>query len=116
VESEWLDIVKGSAVSETKEETSKAQPSDDGGTCGPAHTLLGNCSGCVALRREQLKSDHYENQAMGKEGEADHRCHKHSPRERRNGGMSLKEWVMWYVDLLQGNDHEISSCITAITR
>jgi hypothetical protein len=42
--SEWLDIVGGrSARSETKEETSKAQPAeknkDDDGPPGPARTL-----------------------------------------------------------------------------
>jgi hypothetical protein len=46
----------------------------------------------VALRREQweqFESNHRENQAMRKEGENDHKCHKHSPRKRRNGGMPV---------------------------
>jgi hypothetical protein len=95
--SELLDIVKGSAPSETKEETSKAQPSernkdDDGGKPGPACTLSGSRSGRVTLRREQreqLESNRSENRATGKEGEADHKRHKHSPRKRRNGGMPV---------------------------
>jgi hypothetical protein len=33
-----------------------------------------------------------ENQAMGKEGEADHRCHKHNPQKRRNGGTPVGYW------------------------
>jgi hypothetical protein len=42
--------------SKTKEEMSKAQPSekkDDGGIPGPAGTLSGNRLGQAALRREQ---------------------------------------------------------------
>jgi hypothetical protein len=55
-----------SALSETKEEPSTAQPEIevDGGTPGPAHILSGNCSRQVALRREQweqLESNHHEN-------------------------------------------------------
>jgi hypothetical protein len=34
--------------------------------------------------REQLESNHRENQAMGKEGETDHRHHKHSSLEKKN--------------------------------
>jgi hypothetical protein len=65
---------------------------DDGGTPGPARTLSGNRSRPAALRkeqREQLDSNHRENRAKGKECEADHRRHKHSPQKRRNGGMSV---------------------------
>jgi hypothetical protein len=36
-----------------------------------------------------VKSNHHEKQAIGKEGEADHRRYKHSPWERRNGGMPV---------------------------
>jgi hypothetical protein len=46
----------GLAPSETKEETSKAQPlgkKDDDGTPGPPGTLSWNSSGRAALRREQ---------------------------------------------------------------
>jgi hypothetical protein len=88
---EWLDTVEGSTSSETKEEMSKAQTSekkDDGGTPGPTGNISGNHSGRPALRREQreqLESNHRENRATGKEGETDHRRHKHSPRKRRNG-------------------------------
>jgi hypothetical protein len=84
--------VEGSAPSETKVETSKAQPSqkkDDGGTPGPTGTLSRNRSGLAALRREQreqLESNQHEKRATGKEGEADHKGHKYSPRKRRNGG------------------------------
>jgi hypothetical protein len=63
-ESEQLDIMERSALSEMKEETSKAQPSektDDGGMPGLAHALSGNCSGRVALRREHLGSNHRDN-------------------------------------------------------
>jgi hypothetical protein len=35
---------------------------------------------------EQLESNHRENRATGKEGETKHRRHKHSPRDRSNGG------------------------------
>jgi hypothetical protein len=38
---------------------------------------------------EQLWSNHRENQATGKEGEADLRHHKHSPQKRRNGGIPI---------------------------
>jgi hypothetical protein len=61
----------------------------DGGTLGPARTLSGSRSWRAAFRREQrkqLESNHHENRATGKEGEADHRRHKHSLRERRNVG------------------------------
>jgi hypothetical protein len=78
----------------------------------------------VALRREQLDSNHCENQATGKEGENDHRCYKYSPQKRRSGGTpvklfetnSLKEGAMWHVDPLLGNDHEISDYTTAVAR
>jgi hypothetical protein len=33
-----------------------------------------------------LDSNHRENRATGKEGETDHRRHKHSPRKGRNCG------------------------------
>jgi hypothetical protein len=36
-----------------------------------------------------LESDHNENQAVGKQGEADHRHHKHSPWKKRNGSTPL---------------------------
>jgi hypothetical protein len=88
-----MNIVEGSVPSETKEEASKAQHSEknkgDGGTPGPARPLSGNSLGLAALRkeqREQLESNHRENRATGKEVEADHIRHKHSPRKRRNGG------------------------------
>jgi hypothetical protein len=75
---------------EMKGETSKTQPSeknkDDDGSPGPTCTLSGNCSGRRVLRREQLESNHRENRIMGKEGEAEHISHKHSPRKRRNDG------------------------------
>jgi hypothetical protein len=51
--------------------------------------LWGNRSGQAALRREQLENNHRGNQAMGKKGDVDHRHHKHSPQERRNGGTSV---------------------------
>jgi hypothetical protein len=65
---------------------------DDGSTLGPVRTLSGNCLGLVALSREhqeQLRSNHCENHATGKEGEANHRHHKHNLRKKRNGGMPL---------------------------
>jgi hypothetical protein len=96
--SEWLDIVEGLAPSKMAEEVSKAQPSeknkDDDGAPGLTHTLLSNCSGWSVLRREQqkyLESDHWENQTTGKEGDAGHRHHKHSPWKRRNSSMTAKE-------------------------
>jgi hypothetical protein len=36
-----------------------------------------------------LDSNHRENLATGKEGEADHRRHKHSARKRRNRGTPI---------------------------
>jgi hypothetical protein len=86
--------VEGSAPFETKEEMSKAQPSekeDDGGAPVPARTLSQNCSGRAALRREQREqlSNHHDSRATEKEGEADHRHHKPSPRKRRNGGTPI---------------------------
>jgi hypothetical protein len=72
----WVNIVEGLAPSEMKEETSKAQPLNkgDGSTPGQACILSGKHSGWVTLRREQWGqlSNHRKNQAMGKEGEADH--------------------------------------------
>jgi hypothetical protein len=54
---------------------------------------------------------------MGKEGKADHRRHKHSPWKRRNAGMPvgysgqmiLRRRAMLHVDLLLGNDYEVSN-------
>jgi hypothetical protein len=63
------------------------------GKPGPARTLSGNCWGRAALRREkqeQLETNHRENRATGKEGETDHRRHKHNPRRRRNGGTPVE--------------------------
>jgi hypothetical protein len=89
-----IGLRKATGHCEMKEEASKAQPSEknkdnDGDTPGPARTLSGNHSGRAAFgreQREQLESNHGENRAMGKEGEADHRRHKYSPRKRINGG------------------------------
>jgi hypothetical protein len=104
--SEQLDIVERSAPSDTKVEMSKAQPSEknkeSGGTSGPASTLTRSRSGRAALRREQwedLESNHCETQATGKDGEADYRSRKQSPREKKKfryacrlfGMNSLKE-------------------------
>jgi hypothetical protein len=43
----------------------------DGDIPRPTSTLSWRCS----VRREQLGSNHRDNQATGKEGETDHRCH-----------------------------------------
>jgi hypothetical protein len=88
IEEETASILRASDVGAlaTVESFACTIKKEDGGTPGLARTLSGNCSGSVALRREQLGSNHCENQAMVKEGEADLRCHKHSPRKRRNGG------------------------------
>jgi hypothetical protein len=40
-------------------------------------------------QQKQLESTHHENQATGKEGEADDRRRKHTPWKRRNGGKPL---------------------------
>jgi hypothetical protein len=68
-----------SPTPETKEETSKAQPSeknkDNVGTTELARILSENCSERVALKSEQrgqLESNHRENRATGKDGQADH--------------------------------------------
>jgi hypothetical protein len=60
-----------------------------GRTSGPIFTLSGILSRRVALRREQrmqLKSNYRENRPTGKEGDTNHRLHKHSPQKRRNDG------------------------------
>jgi hypothetical protein len=97
---------------------SKEQPSeknkDNVGTPGLARNLSGNRSEQATLRREQreqLESNQRQNRATGKEDEADHRCHKHNPRKRRNGGMlfrknSFKDGAMYHVDPLLGNDRK----------
>jgi hypothetical protein len=59
----------------------------------------------------QQESNHCEKWATGKASETNHRHHKHSPWNRRNGGYtcrlfrvkSLKEGVMWCIDPLLGN-------------
>jgi hypothetical protein len=45
-----------------------------------------DCSGRAALRRKKWDSSHPDNRTAGKEGETDHRRHKHSPRKIRNSG------------------------------
>jgi hypothetical protein len=72
----------------------------------------------MALRREQLESNPLKNRAMGKEGETDHRRHRHSPRKRRNGGMtnSLKEEAMCHIDPLLGNSRETNNQTTTLAR
>jgi hypothetical protein len=45
--------------------------------------------GWMALGREQFESNHHKNQATGKEGEADDRCHKNNPQKRRNRSMPV---------------------------
>jgi hypothetical protein len=45
--------------------------------------------GQAALTREQLEINHCENRATWKEGEDDHKCHKHSPQRTRNGSMPV---------------------------
>jgi hypothetical protein len=86
--SDWT-LWWGQLPSKRKERPPKHSPrkknKDDDGTHGPAGTLSGNRSGRTALRREQceqLESNLPENRATGKEGKADHRYHKHSPRKR----------------------------------
>jgi hypothetical protein len=102
--SEWLDIVEGLACSEMKEEITSSLRARDVG----ASTTLGtfahtNRKGSVDqgwwwytwtsshqwVTWGQLEGNHREYQATGKEDEADHRYHMHSPRKRRNGGMPV---------------------------
>jgi hypothetical protein len=47
---------------------------------------------------EQLKSNHLENRATRKEGEADHRRHKRKPSEKKI--WRYKEGTMWHGDPL----------------
>jgi hypothetical protein len=64
-----------------------------------------------------VEGNHRENRVIGKEGEADHRRHKHSPQKTKKwrqtrrlfGKNSLKEKIMWYIDHLLGNDHETNN-------
>jgi hypothetical protein len=70
-----------------KEEASEAHPYNkyDDGTLEAPGAFSGKYLRLVALRREQweqLESNHHENQAMGKEGEASHRHHKQIPQKR----------------------------------
>jgi hypothetical protein len=80
----------------------------------------------VALRWEQweqLESNHHENRATGKEGEADYGHHKHVPSEKKKWQYacrlfetnSHKVGAMSHIDLLLGNDHGISKCTTAVS-
>jgi hypothetical protein len=108
-ESERQDIAEGSAPSETEKEPAhrvgtgnvgvpatvgsfphKSDKQDDGDKPGRTGTLSGSRSGHADLRteqRERLESKRHEKpKNHGKEGDADHRHHKHSPGERRNGG------------------------------
>jgi hypothetical protein len=74
--------------------------------------------------RELLDSIHGENRGTGKEGEADHRCHKHNPRKMKKwrhvcrllGTNSLKEGAMRHIHQLLCCDRETSYETTAITR
>jgi hypothetical protein len=74
--------------------------------------------------QEQLRSNQCENRATGEEGEANHRCHKHSPQNRKNGNTpvrlfrtnTLKEGAMWHIDPLRGSDHEICDCTAVVAR
>jgi hypothetical protein len=61
----------------------QAEPSieDDGDIPGPDTTLTGTRSGQAAFRKEQLESNHRDNQDKGKEGEANHRRYKDNPRK-----------------------------------
>jgi hypothetical protein len=68
-----------------------------------------------------MESNHHENRAMGKEGEAK-QTSQAKPLEKKKwwyacrlfGTNSLKEGAMWLVHLLPGNDHEISNYTTAV--
>jgi hypothetical protein len=89
---------------------------DDGGTSGPVFTFSGNRLVRAALskkQREQFESNHPENQAKGKESEADHRRHKLSFRKRRK---SLKKGAVWHIGPLLGNDRVISDYILAVAK
>jgi hypothetical protein len=91
-----------------------------------AGALSGNRSGWAPLRREQqeqLESNHHENQATGKEGEANHRHHKHRPRKRRNGCVPMG--FLGRTALRRSNvasrpvvrhDREISNYTTAVAK
>jgi hypothetical protein len=105
LKNEWLDIVEGSVPSKTSLRAmdvrelitlrTSAQTNwkkNYGSRLGLTGTLSGSCSGWSTLRREQreqLESNHHENQATGKEGKTNHRHPKHSPWKRRNGGTSV---------------------------
>jgi hypothetical protein len=88
MEGEWVSWRGWPLWNERRDVQSTALRKDDDGSPGPALTLSGNRSGWAALGREQweqLESYHHEKWAKGKLDEANHRCHKHSPRKRRNG-------------------------------
>jgi hypothetical protein len=72
-----------------KEEMSKAQPSEKMVMVVHLNRLAPYQRTAWDEQQGQLESKHHENQATGKEGEANHRCLKHSPRKRRNGGMPV---------------------------
>jgi hypothetical protein len=76
-ESEWLDIVEWSANFEVKEWTADKVRNE-------IHTLAGNRSRRLVLRREQLDRNQRENQTTKKEGETNSKDHNYNPRKIRN--------------------------------
>jgi hypothetical protein len=84
-ENECQDIVEGSAPSEmkldwTQSKSQRCRSTDHSwiSCLDRMVPLWWNHSGWAALRREQLESNHLENQAIGEKGDIDHRHHKHS--------------------------------------
>jgi hypothetical protein len=91
--SEWLDIMKGSAPSEMKE--------DDRGTPGSAHNLSWSCSGRAALRRKQrkqLETNHRENRVTATSQTHPSEKMKWRYACRLFGTISLNKGAMWHID------------------
>jgi hypothetical protein len=71
---------------EKRRQSTALRIDDDGGTPGPPHRLIREPLEISGLNEgvvRAVESNQCENEGMGKKGEADHRCHKHSSWKRR---------------------------------
>jgi hypothetical protein len=94
--SEWLDFVEGAASSETKEETSKLEPSeneDDAVIPGTSRTFTMEPLGRSSLKegaKGTVGGQSPWEPSHGEESETDLRRHEHSSRKIRNGGTPVR--------------------------
>jgi hypothetical protein len=99
---------------------------DDGGTPGKPGSLSESRSCRAALikqQREQLESNHCEDRATRKEGEAHPRRQNKVLGKRKRwyacrlfGTNRFKEEAIYHADPLLGNDREVSNCTTAVAK